>query len=273
MPEPDAFETEERLVEVAGGALFSQRVAPPVVADAAPILLFHDSLGAVALWRTFPAKLSRAAGRPVLAYDRLGFGRSSPRGDRMSFDFVAKEATEAIGPLLDAWKVDRFVAFGHSVGGGMAVETAARHQTRVEALVTVSAQAFVEDRTIEGLEAARRAFADPEQIARLAKYHGDKASWVVEAWLGTWLAPEFAEWTLDSALARVVCPTFAVHGAEDEYGSAAHPERIAAGAHGHALILPGIGHVPHRECPETLAGATARFLADPGRAPTIVEPT
>ena len=40
----------------------------------APIILMHDSLGCVALWRDFPAQLAQATARVVYAYDRLGFG-------------------------------------------------------------------------------------------------------------------------------------------------------------------------------------------------------
>ncbi|MCL6232375.1 hypothetical protein [Acinetobacter amyesii] len=38
----------------------------------APIILMHDSLGSVDLWRDFPAQLASASGRKVIAYDRLG---------------------------------------------------------------------------------------------------------------------------------------------------------------------------------------------------------
>jgi hypothetical protein len=36
-----------------------------------PIVLFHDSIGCIELWRDFPQQLARAAGRDVIAYDRL----------------------------------------------------------------------------------------------------------------------------------------------------------------------------------------------------------
>lgn len=128
----------------------------------------------------------------------------------------------------------------------MAVETAARFPERCRALVTIAAQAFVEERTLAGIRDAKRDFQDPANMARLAKYHGDKARWVLDAWTETWLSPGFAGWTLDAALAAVRCPILALHGDQDEYGSRAHPERIAAGR-GTARILPDTGHVPHRE--------------------------
>ncbi|AFY00567.1 hypothetical protein [Bdellovibrio bacteriovorus] len=59
----------------------------------------------------------------------------------------------------------------------------------------MSAQAFVEDRTRKGIEDSKKAFASVERIERLAKYHGDKARWVVDAWTEVWLSPEFANWS------------------------------------------------------------------------------
>ena len=51
----------------------------------------------------------------------------------------------------------------------------------------------------------------------------------------------------------------AIHGERDEYGTVEHPERIAAGR-GIARILPGIGHVPHREDERLLTDVIQRFL-------------
>ena len=55
----------------------------------APILLLHDSLGSVGLWRSFPQALAAASGRRVIAYDRLGYGRSDPYPGAQPFDFIS----------------------------------------------------------------------------------------------------------------------------------------------------------------------------------------
>jgi hypothetical protein len=74
----------------------------------------------------------------------------------------------------------------------MAVATAAHFADDCAALVTESAQSFVEDRTLTGIRAARAAFEQPGQVERLERYHGAKARWVLDAWIGTWLDPVFA---------------------------------------------------------------------------------
>ncbi|WP_262269071.1 alpha/beta fold hydrolase [Microvirga yunnanensis] len=256
---PVTINEQDTRIPVDGGSLFARIWTPEAPATHAPILLLHDSLGCVELWRSFPRALAAATGRRVIAYDRLGFGRSDPYPGRLPFDFVAREAQHVVPRVCEQLDVQDFIACGHSVGGGMAVETAACCPARCRALVTVAAQAFVVDRTLAGIRVAQRDFQDPAHRARLARYHGDKALWAVEAWIGTWLSPDFAHWSLNEALAGVRCPVLAVHGERDEYGSAEHPRRIAAGR-GTACILPGAGHVPHREDERLLAGVISRFL-------------
>ncbi len=259
---PAAIEETECQIRIAEGRLFAKTWTPddPVAARPAPILLFHDSLGCVELWRSFPRNLAAATGRRVIAYDRLGFGRSDPYPGRLGTDFVRDEAHDVVPRLCEELGIAEFVACGHSVGGGMAIETAAHFPARCQALVTVAAQTFIEEKTLAGIRAAQREFQDPANMARVARYHGSKAQWVVDAWIETWLSPAFAPWSLEQPLAAIRCPVLAVHGERDEYGSTEHPRRIAAGR-GTAHILPETGHVPHREQETLLIDVIRRFLA------------
>lgn len=228
----------------------------------APIVLFHDSLGCVDLWCDFPERVALATGRSVIAYDRLGFGKSDPHPGTLDRNFVREEAHGAFSALREQLEINSFVAFGHSVGGGMAVACAGTYTTDCRALVTESAQAFVEDRTIKGIVDARRVFQQEGQLDRLKKYHGDKASWVLGAWINTWLAQDFSNWNLDEDLRRVQCPVLVIHGDSDEYGSTRHPERIAQLTAGHSAIeiLPQCGHVPHREKSAVVVEMIKRWL-------------
>lgn len=108
-------------VATADGVLFARRWRGGAGIDAATIALFHDSLGCVAPWRDFSASLAQATGREVIAYDRLGFGRSDPHPGRLSTRFVHDEAHAGFPHLREALALERLVAFGHSVGGGMAI--------------------------------------------------------------------------------------------------------------------------------------------------------
>ena len=255
--------TADHFIATPAGRLFARSWTPEGGTAAAPVLLFHDSLGSVDLWRDFPAALAQATGRRVVAYDRLGFGQSDACSDPLTPAFVRHEAQAHVPALCEQLGIARFVAFGHSVGGAMAVETAAACGERCTALVTESAQTFAEDRTLAGIRAAKAQFAEPGQLERLARYHGDKARWVLAAWTETWLSPAFADWSVHAALPAVRCQVLAIHGEEDEYGSLVHPRRIAESVAGPAemLLLPGCGHVPHREQPQPVLAALARFLS------------
>lgn len=255
-------------VEHPRGRIFVREWTPPGAAGGvagSPIVLFHDSLGCVELWREFPAELCVATGRRVIAYDRLGFGKSDARAERPGLDFIADEARTYFPVVREQLGLHRFVAFGHSVGGGMAINCAAAAGGDCEALVTEAAQVFPEDRTLRSIAEAKGQFADAGQLQRLEKYHGDKARWVLEAWTENWLHPGFAAWTLEPVLPRVRCPVLAIHGIHDEYGSTCHPEMIGRLSSGPAQveILPETWHVPHRERPAEVLALVSGFIELP----------
>jgi pimeloyl-ACP methyl ester carboxylesterase len=246
------------------GRLYAKRWCPASAETNAddPIVLFHDSLGCVELWRDFPERLALATESSVVAYDRLGFGRSDPHPGMLDRGFVRDEAAVGFRSLRETLGIEKIIAFGHSVGGGMAVACAATYPTDCRALITESAQAFVEDRTIQGIRDAERAFQQAVQRDRLKKYHGDKAGWVLAAWIDTWLSSGFADWNLDEDLRRVRCPALVLHGDDDEFGSTLHPKRIAelTSTYSTLRILEGCGHVPHRERSEEIVDLVACWL-------------
>jgi pimeloyl-ACP methyl ester carboxylesterase len=257
----DIPSSSDSYISTSAGRLFAREWSAAPVRDLAPLILFHDSLGSVEQWRDFPAKLAAATGRTVIAYDRLGFGRSDPHPGLLQRDFVQDEARSGLAHIRDAFGIDRMILFGHSVGGGMAIASGAAFPAETGAVITLAAQAFTEDRTLAGIEAARIAFMAQGQVDRLARYHGEKARWVLDAWIETWRTPAFASWSLDAELRRLRCPVLALHGDHDEYGSNAHPERIAALAGGpaRAVILKDCHHMPHREMPETVLDLIGDF--------------
>jgi pimeloyl-ACP methyl ester carboxylesterase len=230
--------------------------------NVAPIVLFHDSLGCVDLWRSFPVRLCESAGRSVIAYDRLGYGKSDSLENKLPFGFIQEESETYFRVLRDQLAMNEFIAFGHSVGGAMAVVCAGKYSDSCLALITESVQAFVEDRTIQGILEARKHFRKQGQLDRLKKYLASKAEWVLNAWTETWLVPEFTNWNLEAELPRVKCPVLAIHGKEDEFGSTRQPEMIGQLVSGPSQIkiLQDCRHVPHKEQEETVVGLVNDFL-------------
>jgi pimeloyl-ACP methyl ester carboxylesterase len=93
----------------------------------------------VDLWRDFPALLSTTTGPPVIAYDRLGFGRSDPYPGALELEFVRNEGRYGLPALRAVFGLDRMILFGHSVGGGMAVPAAAGLPDTTVAVITEAA--------------------------------------------------------------------------------------------------------------------------------------
>ena len=252
----------DSFIGVPGGRIFVRRWNPGH-SSRSPVMLLHDSLGSVEQWRDFPGALAEATARHVIAYDRLGFGKSTQRIESPSVDFIREEA-ETIFPLLcRALGVTRFILFGHSVGGAMALVIAAAQSEVCEAVVTEAAQAFVEPQTLTRIRAAKASFNHPEQFERIARWHGKKARWVLESWTEVWLSAEFSSWNLDRHLGNVTCPVLAIHGDRDEYGSLAFPRRITSQVNGPSVmaILDACGHVPHREKKDEVLRCVCDFLA------------
>jgi pimeloyl-ACP methyl ester carboxylesterase len=171
--------SKELFVDVGGGSIYIKQWIPENPKYTAPIVLMHDSLGCVDLWRNFPEELARSLSCVVIAYDRLGFGRSSVNENIPSVNFVWDEA-----------------------------------------------DFYVEELTVKGVREAQTLFQRPEQMERLKKWHGNKASWVLSAWVEIWLSAKFSAWSLQSRIGKVTCPVLAIHGDRDEYGSIAFPKYI-----------------------------------------------
>ncbi|MFM6927286.1 MAG: alpha/beta fold hydrolase [Bdellovibrio sp.] len=234
----------------------------PAVQKGSPIVLLHESLGCVAMWRDFPQQLVQKTGRQVIAYDRLGFGKSSARIELPSTDFIAEEAQQYLPNILKQLQIDKIVLFGHSVGGGMAIMCGKYLGEQCEAIISESAQAFVEERTRQGIMQAEGSFKKPAVFAKLEKYHGDKTQWVLDAWIKVWLSESFANWSLAKDLSSVKCPLLVIHGDRDEYGSVDFPETLArlAGGLVRKEIIPQCGHIPHREKPDVVLKMIHEFL-------------
>jgi pimeloyl-ACP methyl ester carboxylesterase len=140
----------------------------------APVILFHDSLGSVELWRDFPGRLASALNRCVIAYDRIGFGKSDRYPGKLPLDFIHRQARSEFAAVRARLGIQRMILFGHSVGGGMAVAAGAAFPDMTEAVITEAAQCFVDDGIVAGIREAEAALAAPGQLERLAT-HGQRA--------------------------------------------------------------------------------------------------
>lgn len=252
---------EEFKVEVPGGKIYARKWLPLETLSDIPLVLLHDSLGCVDLWRDFPEILAKNLSLNVIAYDRLGFGKSDARSELPSLNFIEEESIKYFPVIKSGMSISEYILFGHSVGGGMSINIASRDND-CKGVVTVASQAYVEELTVRGIEKTKMKFGQPGQIGRLEKWHAKKAKWVLQAWTDIWMSPLFSGWSLDDCIGNVLCPVLAIHGDKDEYGSRAFAEFIAgrAGGISEMLIIEDCGHLPHKEKADEVISAVRNFL-------------
>jgi 2-hydroxymuconate-semialdehyde hydrolase len=118
-----------RRVEVAPGIgvnLIEEGAGPPVV-------LVHGHPGSAYDWQALMRELA-ARGRHVIAYDRLGYGRSDARA---SGAYTVDANADELLALLAAENLRGVVLVGWSYGGGVAIAAARRDPSRIDRLVLV----------------------------------------------------------------------------------------------------------------------------------------
>jgi pimeloyl-ACP methyl ester carboxylesterase len=225
-----------------------------------PLVLLHEGLGSVGLWRTFPAALHDATGHRVIAFSRYGHGRSArPRAPRTPA-FFEEEAVDVLPALLGELGAHEPVLLGHSDGASIALIYAAEHE--VSALVLLAPHVFVEEVTVSAIRDTREEYANGELRERMARHHDDPdaAFW---GWCDVWLDPAFRTWDLRDYARRLTASTLLIQGADDPYGSLEQLDQIEAAAQAtiRRVVLPG-GHSPHLDHEQDVVSAVRDFLAD-----------
>ncbi len=247
-------------LEVDGVRLEAEWIGPPP-AEAPTLVLLHEGLGSVSLWRDFPARLAAATGCGALVYSRRGYGRSEgaplPRG----VDFMHREA-EVLERVLEVAGVMQAIPVGHSDGASIALIHAASHgEGRVRGLILEAPHVFVEEVTVRSIAALPEAYRTG--LARaLRRHHHEQTDATFEGWTGIWLDPAFRAWSLVDLLPAVRAPVLVIQGEDDEYGTLRQVEAIREGVRGpvSTLVLPRCGHSPHRDHPDAVLSAMSEFV-------------
>ncbi len=247
---------------VAGRRIEVERI-PAAAPGRPPLVLLHEGLGSIALWRDFPEKLARRTGCETIVPSRYGYGNSERLGEKRTVRYMHDEALVALPDLLDKLEIADPVLIGHSDGASIALIYAGDGRWRPRALVLMAPHVFVEDVTVESIAAARDAYRTTDLPTRLGRYHAhvDATFW---GWNDIWLDPAFRAWNIEEVLPRIACPILAIQGADDEYGTLVQLDAIERGATRATVtrrVLPACKHSPHRDQPEATLAAIADFVA------------
>ena len=256
---------DDQLIDLGDRRLRVRRLTPAQDdgLERTALVFLHEGLGCIEMWRDFPQKLCDATRCRGIVYDRTSYGRSSPWPSDPGVRYMEIEADDILPRLLAALAIDDCVLVGHSDGGTIALNYAARDPEPLRAVVTLAAHAINEPVCVAAIRKAREAFAAGDLRQRLSRYHGDNVDRAFHLWSDAWVAPGFEPMDADGRLPGVLVPLQAIQGEDDEYGSELQLGIIAGkvGGYCETRLVADCGHSPHLQQPAYVLSEIARFIA------------
>jgi pimeloyl-ACP methyl ester carboxylesterase len=223
------------------------------------LVMLHEGLGSVSMWKDFPQRLAKVTRSSVVAYSRHGYGRSAPLQAARSVEYMHDEALIVLPQFLDALGIVNPILFGHSDGGSIALIHAGGSGRKVAGIVALAPHVFVEEISVTSIAAAKIAYETTDLRERLARYHDDVdgAFW---GWNNVWLSPAFRAWNIGLYLPHIQSSVLAMQGAQDEYGTMEQIDRISRATPNVELSkLDNCGHSPHRDQPDTVLAEVSKW--------------
>ena len=239
----------------------------------------------------------------LVQLDPRGTGESDRPADSRAY--TIGDYADDVEELRKHLGLDRISLFGHSHGGVVAIDYAARYPDRVERLVLASTLARFapeQERAMEAGMAARSGepwyadavaaleaeqagnFSSDEELAELVfrelplyfAHYGDAERAYVDTLrtetpnadtLRFFNQEIFPAFDLRPELGRIEAPTLVITGEEDFITGPVCADEIAGGIAGaEKVVLPGIGHFIFVEAPEQFREPVLSFLGVAARA-------
>lgn len=243
--------------------------------DAPTLVLLHEGLGSVRLWRDLPERLAAATGWNVFAYSRFGYGYSDPVPLPRPVTYMHHEAQVVLPQVLRLAGIDDAVLIGHSDGGSIAAiyagaaglgSSAGGSAVRLRGLVTIAAHFTVEDINIDSIRQIRHDYETGSFRDRLARHHRD-VEVAFRGWNDAWLDPQFRAFDITGFLAAIQVPVLALQGEDDPYGTTEQLRILQASVRAPVTtrLIPGARHSPHLEARDATLAAVTDFIAELSR--------
>ena len=240
----------------------------PGPAEAATLVLLHEGLGSVALWRDVPERLAASTGWGVFAYSRFGYGDSDATPLPRPMTYMHREAVVVLPELLRAAEIERAVLLGHSDGGSIAAIYAGLDHAApaLLGLVTIAAHFTVEDLNIANIRRIKTEYETGTLRGRLARYHRDVDT-AFRGWNDAWLDPRFRDFDITGFLPHIRVPILALQGEVDPYGTVEQLRVFEANARAPITtkLIAGTQHSPHLEARDATLAAITGFIANLAR--------
>lgn len=227
------------------------------------IVLLHEGLGSVGLWKSFPERLAEQTGYCVFAYSRAGYGRSDPAELPRPLDYMQREAAEVLPEVLDAIGFKRGILLGHSDGASIAaIHAASVMDVRIRGIGLIAPHFFTEPEVLASITEAKAQYEKGDLRRRLARHHTDVDN-AFRGWSDAWLDPDFKSWNIEGFIGSIRSPILAIRGRDDQYGTIGQIEALVNGACAplNVEVLEDCGHSPHIEQPDRTLAILNDFLA------------
>ncbi len=246
----------------ADGGWLEGKCHGPSPETAPTIMMLHEGLGCVDLWRDFPKKLAEATRYGVFTYSRRGYGASDPAALPRPIDYMTREAVDVLPEVLGAIGFTEGILLGHSDGASIAAIYAGSIQDhRVRGLVLMAPHFFTEPMGLAAIGKAREAYDTGDLKAKLSKYHANVDN-AFRGWNDAWLNPAFKDWNIEEVIAYIRVPVLAIQGVQDQYGTAAQIAALTEQSYNpvDVAMLDNCGHAPFVEQPDRTLALVAEFV-------------
>lgn len=247
-----------------------------------PTLLLAHGAGGSTEANHGPILPALAATHRAIAVDYPGSGKTPRTQEPLTLDTLA----DAVVAAADAEGTDTFALAGYSLGAAVAIRTAARHPSRVRALVLTAPFAHPDTRmsltarTWHDLASAGNSSRDRDRLARFmlplalspAALDALSPEQLADSLRGT--AQTVPEGTPDHVdlvlrtdvradLAAVTAPTLVITTTQDQLVPPALQREVASGIRGARVAELESGHLPFVERPAQWQRLITDFLTDP----------
>ena len=136
---------------IVNGLKLEYRDFPAAAEGRSTLLLLHEGLGCVSMWRHFPEKLAAATGCRLIVWSRAGYGGSEAYPEARTPRYMHREGEEILPAFLAALGIERPLLIGHSDGGSIALIFAGAFPGVPLGVAVMAPHEFVEEVTLAGI--------------------------------------------------------------------------------------------------------------------------
>jgi pimeloyl-ACP methyl ester carboxylesterase len=252
-------------IAVQGKRLEYERLLPEQGSPTQPVIvLLHEGLGSISLWRDFPQQLANTTGHEVLVYSRYGYGNSESTNG-FPFRYMHDEGLLSLPELLSLLAIKDPILVGHSDGASITLIAAGGSSIQPQAVIVMAPHVMVEPICFSAISQASNIYETSGLKEKLSKHHADVDSAFL-GWSKAWLSYEFKNWNIEEYLPKITCPILTIQGYEDEYGTMAQLDVIAQQASNAKVVetlrINNCRHSPHKDHPEVVLSAINSFITN-----------